>query len=91
MGSGELHRGAEYAQHPDEGACGIWMLGRKAYTPLRQIREGMTVISTLDASDPKTKVNREILLALFTPLGKCRLLEEKVRCLPPFDLADPKC
>ena len=39
----------------------------------------MTVISTLPPSDPKTKVNRDILLALFTPLGKCRILEEKVR------------
>lgn len=44
-----------------------------------QIREGMTVLSTLDPADPKTHTNRAILLALFTPLGKCRFLDEKVR------------
>lgn len=38
----------------------------------------MTVVSTLSTSDPKTPVNRDILTALFTPLGKCRFLEEKV-------------
>ncbi|KAL8284277.1 hypothetical protein RQP46_005026 [Phenoliferia psychrophenolica] len=45
-------------------------------TPTK-IREGMTVLSTLPPSDPKSSVNREILIALFTPLGKCRFLEEK--------------
>lgn len=38
----------------------------------------MTVLSTLTPSDPKTPVNRDILLNLFTPLGKCRFLDEKV-------------
>ncbi|GAA5839162.1 hypothetical protein JCM11251_003693 [Rhodosporidiobolus azoricus] len=42
-----------------------------------KIREGMTVISSLDPADPKTPVNREILTALFTPLGKCRFMDEK--------------
>lgn len=41
----------------------------------------MTVVSSLDPSDPKTPVNREILMALFTPLGKCRFMDEKVRAL----------
>lgn len=41
----------------------------------------MTVLSTLEPSDPKTHTNRAILLALFTPLGKCRFLDEKVRPL----------
>lgn len=36
------------------------------------------MLSTLAPSDPNTIVNREILLALFTPLGKCRFLDEKV-------------
>jgi pyrroline-5-carboxylate reductase len=38
----------------------------------------MTVVSSLDPSDSKTPVNREILMALFTPLGKCRFMDEKV-------------
>ncbi|KAK4334993.1 Pyrroline-5-carboxylate reductase [Rhodotorula toruloides] len=42
-----------------------------------KIREGMTVVSSLDPSDAKTPVNREILMALFTPLGKCRFMDEK--------------
>ncbi|GAA5897696.1 hypothetical protein JCM6882_000071 [Rhodosporidiobolus microsporus] len=42
-----------------------------------KIREGMTVISSLDASNPQTPVQREILTALFTPLGKCRFMDEK--------------
>lgn len=37
----------------------------------------MTVLSTLPPSDKGTPINREILLALFNPLGKCRFLEEK--------------
>lgn len=54
---------------------------------LAQIREGMTVLSTLAPSDPKTTINREILLALFTPLGRCRFLEEKVRLRVSVDSA----
>ncbi|GAA5854787.1 hypothetical protein JCM5353_003436 [Sporobolomyces roseus] len=42
-----------------------------------KIREGMTVVSSLDASNPQTPVQRDILMALFTPLGKCRFMEEK--------------
>ncbi|GAA6017972.1 hypothetical protein JCM10207_002726 [Rhodosporidiobolus poonsookiae] len=45
-------------------------------TPAK-IREGMTVISSLDPALPKTPVNRDILTALFTPLGRCRFMEEK--------------
>ncbi|KAM0748132.1 pyrroline-5-carboxylate reductase [Meredithblackwellia eburnea MCA 4105] len=45
-------------------------------TPTK-IREGMTVLSTLSPTDPKSSVNRGILTALFTPLGKCRFLDEK--------------
>ncbi|GAA5912238.1 pyrroline-5-carboxylate reductase [Sporobolomyces salmoneus] len=42
-----------------------------------KIREGMTVVSSLDPSDPQTPVQRDILMALFTPLGKCRFMDEK--------------
>ncbi|GAA6061315.1 hypothetical protein JCM10212_003205 [Sporobolomyces blumeae] len=42
-----------------------------------KVREGMVVVSSLDAADPKTPVQREILMALFTPLGKCRFMDEK--------------
>ncbi|BGP16842.1 hypothetical protein JCM10213_003338 [Rhodosporidiobolus nylandii] len=45
-------------------------------TPTK-IREGMTVISSLDPANPKTTINREILTALFTPLGRCRFMDEK--------------
>ncbi|SGY80389.1 BQ5605_C008g05374 [Microbotryum silenes-dioicae] len=43
-----------------------------------KIREGMTVLSSLSPSDPETPKNRDILLALFTPLGRCRFMDEKV-------------
>ncbi|BGP40659.1 delta 1-pyrroline-5-carboxylate reductase [Rhodotorula kratochvilovae] len=42
-----------------------------------KIREGMTVVSSLDPTDPKTPVQRDILMALFTPLGRCRFMDEK--------------
>ncbi|KDE07877.1 pyrroline-5-carboxylate reductase [Microbotryum lychnidis-dioicae p1A1 Lamole] len=42
-----------------------------------KIREGMTVLSSLSPSDPETPKNRDILLALFTPLGRCRFMDEK--------------
>ncbi|KAM0789225.1 hypothetical protein ACM66B_000068 [Microbotryomycetes sp. NB124-2] len=42
-----------------------------------KIREGMTVVSTLDPSNSKTPYYRDILMALFTPLGKCRFMDEK--------------
>lgn len=42
-----------------------------------KIREGMTVVSSLDPSNPQTPVQRDILMALFTPLGKCRFMDEK--------------
>ncbi|GAA5987976.1 hypothetical protein JCM11641_005969 [Rhodosporidiobolus odoratus] len=42
-----------------------------------KIREGMTVISSLDPSAPQTAINRDILNALFTPLGRCRFMDEK--------------
>lgn len=37
----------------------------------------MTVLTTLSPTDPQSIKYREILLALFTPLGKCRFLDEK--------------
>jgi len=49
-----------------------------------QIREGMTVVSSLDPSNPQTPVQRDILMALFTPLGKCRFMDEKVSCSPLY-------
>ncbi|SCV71066.1 BQ2448_3828 [Microbotryum intermedium] len=42
-----------------------------------KIREGMTVLSSLPPSDPETPKNRDILMALFTPLGRCRFMDEK--------------
>lgn len=44
-----------------------------------KIREGMIVVSSLDPNDPKTPVQRDILMALFTPIGRCRFMDEKVR------------
>lgn len=41
----------------------------------------MTVLSTLPAEDQRTPLNRDILMALFNPLGRCRFMEEKVRRL----------
>lgn len=60
-----------------------------------QIREGMTVLSTLPPSDPQTPLYRDILMALFNPLGKCRFMDEKVCLLasllprPATDLLRP--
>ncbi|GAA6025622.1 hypothetical protein JCM8202_005764 [Rhodotorula sphaerocarpa] len=42
-----------------------------------KIREGMVVVSSLDPADPKTSVHRDILMALFTPIGRCRFMDEK--------------
>lgn len=47
----------------------------------------MTVVSSLDPSDPQTPVQRDILMALFTPLGKCRFMDEKVPFF--FSLSSP--
>ncbi|KIJ44086.1 hypothetical protein M422DRAFT_208332 [Sphaerobolus stellatus SS14] len=41
-----------------------------------QIREGMTVVSTIPAS-PDSDTNRAIILAIFSSIGRCRELEEK--------------
>lgn len=38
----------------------------------------MTVVSTLDPTNSRTPFYRDILMALFTPLGKCRFMDEKV-------------
>ncbi|EGF97382.1 uncharacterized protein MELLADRAFT_73736 [Melampsora larici-populina 98AG31] len=42
-----------------------------------QIREGMTVLSSLPPNDPQSHRTRNILLSLFTPIGRCRFLDEK--------------
>ncbi|KAG0144978.1 hypothetical protein CROQUDRAFT_79336 [Cronartium quercuum f. sp. fusiforme G11] len=42
-----------------------------------QIREGMTVLSSLPTNAPHTSHTRQILLSLFTPIGRCRFLDEK--------------
>lgn len=42
-----------------------------------QIREGMTILSALSPSCPHTSQTRAILLALFTPISRCRFLDEK--------------
>jgi len=44
-------------------------------TPCK-IREGMTVVSTLPPS-PSTEVDREIILQIFSSIGRCRFLDEK--------------
>ena len=49
-----------------------------------KIREGMIVVSSLDPKDPKTPVQRDILMALFTPIGRCRFMDEKVRVQTMF-------
>ncbi|GAA6004307.1 pyrroline-5-carboxylate reductase [Rhodotorula paludigena] len=45
-------------------------------TPAR-IREGMVVISSLDEQAPQTPSYRDMLLALLTPIGRCRFMDEK--------------
>jgi pyrroline-5-carboxylate reductase len=40
----------------------------------RQIREGMTVVSPISEDNA---LDREILLAIFSSIGRCRFLEEK--------------
>jgi pyrroline-5-carboxylate reductase len=42
-------------------------------TPCK-IREGMTVVSTIP---PKDELDREIILAIFSSIGRCRFLDEK--------------
>jgi len=44
-------------------------------TPCK-IREGMTVVSTIPAS-PDIERDRAIILAIFSSIGRCRVLEEK--------------
>lgn len=86
VGPVELHGRAEHAQHAEQGASRLpndtalfRLIADELRLSITQIREGMTVVSSLDPSDSKTPVNREILMALFTPLGKCRFMDEKVR------------
>jgi len=42
-----------------------------------QIREGMTILSALSPDCPFASQTRAILLALFTPISRCRFLDEK--------------
>ena len=41
-----------------------------------QIREGMTVVSTLPPSDTQD-LDRAIILQIFSTIGRCRFLDEK--------------
>ena len=41
-----------------------------------QIREGMTVVSTIPSS-PTHDLDRQIILNIFSSIGRCRFLEEK--------------
>lgn len=41
-----------------------------------QIREGMTVVSTLPTS-PESTVDRQSILKIFSSIGRCRFLDEK--------------
>lgn len=41
-----------------------------------KIREGMTVVSTIPVS-PDIERDRAIILAIFSSIGRCRVLEEK--------------
>lgn len=43
---------------------------------VQQIREGMTVVSNLPPSDSEG-LNKEIILQIFSSIGRCRFLEEK--------------
>lgn len=45
------------------------------YPPV-QIREGMTVVSNLPASDDE-ETDRAVILKIFSSIGRCRFLEEK--------------
>lgn len=51
-------------------------LGYYVVIIFRQIREGMTVISTLPPSDSE-ELHRLIILQIFSSIGRCRFLEEK--------------
>lgn len=50
----------------------------------------MVVVSSLDPADPKTSVHRDILMALFTPIGRCRFMDEKVPTSPSWRLPPRK-
>lgn len=50
----------------------------------------MIVVSSLDPSNPKTPVQRDILMALFTPIGRCRFMDEKVRRHNHSALSEPQ-
>lgn len=95
LGPRVVHRRAQHAQHAQQGALLLLSSSRArapfldapsrlARTPAAQIREGMTVVSSLDPNEPKTPVQRDILMALFTPLGRCRFMDEKVRPSRPL-------
>jgi pyrroline-5-carboxylate reductase len=43
---------------------------------LHQIREGMTVFSTLPTS-PTSELDQSIILKIFSSIGRCRFLDEK--------------
>ncbi|KAG5728305.1 Pyrroline-5-carboxylate reductase [Termitomyces sp. T112] len=43
---------------------------------IRQIREGMTVVSSLPPS-PDVEIDRAIILKIFSSIGRCRFLDEK--------------
>lgn len=43
---------------------------------ITEIREGMTVVSTLPPSDTEEQ-DREVILKIFSSIGRCRFLEEK--------------
>jgi hypothetical protein len=43
----------------------------------RQIREGMTVVTPPSASSSSATLDRKVLTSLFSPIGRCRFLEEK--------------
>ena len=42
-----------------------------------QIREGMTVLSTLNPKLPSYEDDRRVLLSIFSAVGRCRFLDEK--------------
>lgn len=44
---------------------------------MQQIREGMTVVSTLPSSSAETEIDRQIILRIFSSIGRCRFLPEK--------------
>ena len=56
--------------------CLIYHLADFSTDAIGKIREGMTVVSTL-SSGPEAELDRQIILRIFSSIGRCRFLDEK--------------